>query len=82
MLCGVTPLVSSEIYHKYQNLKDYIVEINPLDKNSFTKTLERAINDDKMNMKIVNEYKTIRNIIGDYDNYVKQMENIFLEFCK
>ncbi len=76
VLCGKTPIISNQVFHKYRSIASYAVSVDPPDTTKFAKTLEEVLSDADINKKVIEAYPTLRKEIGRYDDYVTYMENI------
>ena len=79
LLCGRTPLISTQIALKYGQLSDFFVKINPIDKSGLTRILEEILENEALNNKIIEENNNIKKLIGDFDDYINNFESIFNE---
>lgn len=79
ILCGRTPLVSSQVIGNYGSLSNYFIEINPKDRSSFSETLTQALDNGKLNSRVISNHEPIRNSVGDFDDYVERFETLLHE---
>ena len=78
LMCGVTPVVSSEISRNYGQFSDYFITFNPLNVRDLKESLESTLNNDEPNAKARENYPIMRAKVGRFDEYIEEMEKLFL----
>ncbi len=79
ILCGKSPLVSNQVIERYGRLSEYMVPIDPINPEQFSKEIRRAIDDGEYNAKVKRDHSEIRKEIGNYESYFSHMERLLLE---
>lgn len=81
LLCGKVPVVSNQVSDKYGALSKYFVVVPPTDAEAFANGLERSLGDERLNTKIAGEIDRIRELVGDYEEYVRKIETALNELA-
>lgn len=79
ILCGEVPIISYQISSKYGLLKEFFIEINPTDINSFSSLIENSELIREKKGFIEKRYSEIKEIIGSYEEYIDSFEEFLLK---
>jgi len=79
LLCGTPVIISKQISHKYGELQDFFIEVDPEDTKNFISVLTDENYIEEKRIAIEKNYRMIQKQIGSFDHYVNSVEKFLLE---